>query len=190
MTNAGLGNDQTVDHMAGVHRLRRAAEDVEAAPAEGLFREQRMDLVRRAEALRRMADVAAEHAMRPRGSAQRPRVLIAHQQGWFATALAAGLERQGIEVVGVVADGADAVGLSVAARPDVLLIETVLSRMTGIEVLQDLQTFATDARTVVRVAHSDGVNALLAAGATAVWLRSVKPEQVAEDLAQLVRQPA
>lgn len=162
---------------AGLHLLRQAADQLRAVPAAGLSREQRMDLVRRAEALARMAEVAAEQQTQPTGPPSRPRVLIAYQQPWFAEAPTHCLQRQDIDVVGVVTDGAQAVGLAVAAQPDVALIDAVLSRMSGIEVLRDLQTFAAQIRTVMRVAHDNDVHAMLQAGATAAWLRTCSPSR-------------
>lgn len=186
MTNAWPMIDQCAELLAGVEMLRQAADQVRAAPTAHLIREQRMDLKRRVEALTRAAEVAAEHLRQPPGGTTcGPRVLIAHRQAWFGEALAGCLERRGIKVVAVT-DGADAVGLAVAAQPDVVVIEAVLSRMSGIEVLRDLLTFAPDVRTVVRVAHSNGAPAMLEAGAAAVWVQAVKPEQVAADIAQLV----
>lgn len=151
-----------------------------------LTREQRMDLDRRAQVLDRVEEVVASRLMHEEPVATGPRVVLAHRQEWFGGKLRAALVERGVEVLDVVVDGADAVGIAIAEQPDLVLIEAVLARMSGIEVLRDLQRFAPGTLCVAQVAHQDGVRAMTEAGAAAAWTRKVSPAQVADDMVALM----
>ncbi len=182
MTRADPPGSESTSMTRRLHQLQHAAEKARAVPLAGLFRDQKVDLRRRAASLTRMVEVAGGYWPSPMLASDQPRVLIAHQQQWFADALAKALRRLDLHVVGLVTDGADAVGLAVAAQPDIILLEPVLSRMTGLQVLHDLQTFAAEVRTVVRIPHDSAGPEMLSAGAAAVLLSSVPPQQAARDL--------
>jgi DNA-binding NarL/FixJ family response regulator len=66
------------------------------------------------------------------------RVLIADDQRLFAQALRAALTENGIDVVGIAADGAEAVQLTKELNPDVVLLDLEMPRATGFEVMETL----------------------------------------------------
>ncbi len=166
-------------------RVARAAE-VQSVDPKTLTREQRMDLDRRAQVLDRVDEVVTSRLIRDVPVTTGPRVVLAHRQEWFVTKLRVALEGRGVVVLDTVSDGADAVGTAIVEQPDLVLIEPVLARMSGIEVLRDLQTFVPATRCVAQVAHEGGVRALLDAGAVAVWPRKVTPAQMAAEIAEML----
>lgn len=174
----------------GLVRLEEELDRLQELDVDGSGREQRMDHKRRVAALARMVEVAHEH---PGGHSEargeRPQLLIALRHAWFAEAVAAALLPHRIHVLDPVTDGADAVGLAIATRPELVLLEAVVERMSGIEVLNDLQTYAPGVPAAVRVAHDNGVQAMIDAGACAAWVRNARPDRVAGDIAELLRQP-
>lgn len=78
------------------------------------------------------------------------RVLIAEDQAMIAGALAAllGIERD-IDVVATAANGEDALALARRHRPDVVLSDIEMPRMTGIELAAALKADALTARVVI-----------------------------------------
>jgi len=77
----------------------------------------------------------------------RVRVLIADDHRLFAEALEAilsGDER--IELVGLAADGSEAVQLAVEQRPDVVLMDISMPRMDGIAAAEAIRAAVPDAR--------------------------------------------
>lgn len=78
------------------------------------------------------------------------RVLIAEDQAMIAGALAAllGIERD-IEVVATAANGEDALALARRHRPDVVLSDIEMPRMTGIELAAALKADALTPRVVI-----------------------------------------
>jgi two-component system response regulator DesR len=78
------------------------------------------------------------------------RVLIAEDQAMIAGALAAllGIERD-IDVVATAANGEDALALARQHRPDVVLSDIEMPRMTGIELAAALKADALTARVVM-----------------------------------------
>lgn len=173
---------------AAVQSWREAhAAELQGIDPALLTREQRMDLHRRAQVLERVEEVVASRPERGAGTViTGPRVVLAHRQEWFGAKLRAALEERGVEVLDLVVDGADAVGTAIVEQPDLVLIEAVLARMSGIEVLRDLQKFVPGTRCVAQVAHEDGVRTMIEAGAAAAWTRKASPAQVADDVVALL----
>lgn len=60
------------------------------------------------------------------------RVLIVDDESLFAEALAASLERQGIDIVGIARNGKGAVALARAKRPDIVLMDLGLPDIDGL----------------------------------------------------------
>ncbi|HST47520.1 response regulator transcription factor [Jatrophihabitans sp.] len=67
------------------------------------------------------------------------RCLIVDDSRRFAEAASALLERQGLQVVGVAANGPDALRLAQQLRPDVTLLDIDLGGESGFEVARRLQ---------------------------------------------------
>lgn len=172
---------------AAVTAWRAAREaELEGVNPALLTREQRMDLDRRAQVLGRVEEVVASRLTLGAGTSTGPRVVLAHRQEWFGNKLRSALEQRGVDVLAVVVDGADAIGTAIVEQPDLVLIEAVLARMSGVEVLSDLQRFVPGTRCVAQVAQEAGVRAMIEAGAAAAWTRTVSPAQVADDIVALL----
>ncbi len=103
------------------------------------------------------------------------RAVLAHRNAWLRDAVAARLTAEGVEVVGVFEDGADAAGTVVIEQPDLLLVEDRLPTLTGLEVVRRVRGFAPLTVVGAQVLDSAGVQALVDAGAQAVFTRRVPP---------------
>ncbi len=166
-------------------RIARAQE-MQGVDPSLLTREQRMDLDRRAQVLDRVEEVVAQRLMQEPSVSTGPRVVLAHRQEWFGNKLRTALVERGVEVLDVVTDGAEAVGTAIALQPELVMVEAVLTRMSGIEVLRDIRRFVPGTRCVAQVAYEDGVRAMTEAGADAAWARKVSPAQVADGIVSLL----
>lgn len=81
------------------------------------------------------------------------RVLVADHQARSRGALAALLERSGFKVVGAVANAADAVRLARKLKPDIVLLDLSMARVTGLRALGDLESFSPQVRTLLLIEH-------------------------------------
>jgi two-component system, NarL family, response regulator DesR len=111
------------------------------------------------------------------------RVLIAEDQGMVLGALAALLELEpDIEVVGRARDGQEALDLAAAARPDVVLTDIEMPRMTGLELAAELKARRSPARVVILTTFARGgyLRRALDAGAAGYLLKDAPSERLAE----------
>lgn len=189
------------DQLAGVeafHRSRRSAEQAaRVADLAVVSREARLDLRRLTTALRREQEAllarAAEQMRdtgRLLGSRGRPRAVLAHRNEWLLGKVADSLHSHGVAVVGVVDDGADAVGVMVMEQPDLVFVEDRLPTMTGLEVLGQAADLVPHARVMAQLLDLRDSRHYLAAGACSVLGRTTRPQDIAEQLAlALQRQP-
>lgn len=102
------------------------------------------------------------------------RVLIADDHPIFRDGLRRLLEDEGgFEVVGEAADGAQAVSLAQALHPDVLLLDMVMPRVSGLEALRELAAAGEPPRVLLLTAEIDGAQFLeaLSLGARGVVLK-------------------
>jgi len=85
-----------------------------------------------------------------------------------------------VEVVGAAADGAEAVDLALAERPDVVLMDLSMPVMDGIEAIRRLRGRDPEARIVVLTSFSDRERILdaLDAGAIGYLLKDAEPEEL------------
>lgn len=158
-------------------------------------REVRLDVVRRLQLLNRahgaVLERAAESLQReslPWAIRGAPRAVIAHRHEWLAGSLSDALEERGVVVVAVTGDGAEALGLTVAEQPELLVVGQPLVGMTPAELLAEARLFAPSTVLAARVVHGGGVGEMLDAGAHHVVTQSIRPRDVAETFASLVRQ--
>jgi CheY-like chemotaxis protein len=167
------------------HDLHRR---IQAAEAVHDTREQRLDLRRRMEALQRAqdallarADSSIDDSLELLGRAP-ARGVLAHRNEWLRHKLALGLEERGVAVVAELANGADALGVSVFEQPDLLIVEDRLPSMTGLEVVRSVRELAP--KTLVAAQVEDEIEAaqLRDAGADAVFHRHIPPHLVVEQL--------
>lgn len=187
--------DLALQQLAAVDAFTASLRTADRAlAAANRSRETRMDAARRMEVLRRQHDavVARSHEqLRRTGELLRgtlaPRVLLAHRNAWFADKLAHVLQDRGVQVVARTDNGADAVGLTVAEQPDLLLVEDTLAMVPGEQVVAEVTRLSPGVLVTAQVAYGDRVGALLNAGAVTVFTRQVPPADVARALDDLVR---
>jgi DNA-binding NarL/FixJ family response regulator len=109
------------------------------------------------------------------------RVLIADDHPLMRKGLAdilAGVE--GIEVVGAAQDGAAALALAHAVRPDIVLMDISMPGMDGIEATEKLVEMNIGARVVMLTSYSERekITQALAAGAVSYLTKDSPPEAV------------
>ncbi|MEU5785228.1 response regulator transcription factor [Micromonospora lupini] len=117
------------------------------------------------------------------------RVLIADDQRVVREGLGMVLSlMKDVEVVGGAADGAEAVRLVQAERPDVVLMDLRMPRCDGIEATRRLRIEAPEVRVVVLTTYSDDRSVLeaLRAGARGYLTKDASGEQIHEALRQVV----
>jgi CheY-like chemotaxis protein len=152
-------------------------------------REMRFDLSRRMEARRRQqaAIVACADAhLRRSGGVLRSscelRAVIAHRNEWMAQKLTTLMTAQEVRVVGTFTDGADAAGTVVAEQPDLVFVEDRLSTLTGADVVREARQYSPASVIGAQVLDSEGVAALVTAGAHAVFRRQTPPADIVDQL--------
>ncbi len=114
------------------------------------------------------------------------RVLIADDHTVVRGGLVALLEDvEGIEVVAEAADGIEAVLRARATKPDVILMDLMMPRKTGIEAIEEIRKESPNARILVLTSYSDDdkVFAAIKAGALGYLLK----ETSTQDLLQAIR---
>ena len=114
------------------------------------------------------------------------RVMVADDHPMMREGIAATLLAQGgVEIVGVAADGAQAVAQFARYRPDVTLIDLQMPVMDGLQAIVAIRALHPDARIVVLTTFSGDarVAGALKAGAAAYLLKDV----AGDELAQTVR---
>jgi DNA-binding NarL/FixJ family response regulator len=105
-------------------------------------------------------------------------VLIADDHELVRLGLRAVLEDAGFEVVGEVDNGRAAVDMSVALRPEVLLLDLRMPEMDGLEVCRHVRAKAPDVRIVVLTsfAEDEDLFGAITAGAASYIMKDIAPE--------------
>ena len=110
------------------------------------------------------------------------RVLIVDDHAVVREGLRTFLDLQdGIEVVGEAADGEQAVREAERLRPDVVLVDLVMPKLDGVQMMRALRERVPSARAVVLTSYLDDERLLPAirAGAAGYLLKSVQPQELA-----------
>ncbi|HEM61868.1 MAG TPA: response regulator transcription factor [Chloroflexi bacterium] len=93
------------------------------------------------------------------------------------------LEREGdLEVVGEAGDGEEAVALAVDLRPDVVIMDIAMPKLSGIEATRRIKSAQPDSAVLILSAYDDDqyVFALLEAGAAGYLLKDVPAQELVE----------
>jgi NarL family two-component system response regulator LiaR len=111
------------------------------------------------------------------------RVLIADDHAVVRQGLRTFLDLQDdIEVVGEAADGEEALAAAERLAPDVVLVDLVMPKLDGIDVIRRLGDHAPAARAVVLTSFidDDRLFPVLRAGAAGYLLKDVQPQELVE----------
>ncbi len=113
------------------------------------------------------------------------RVVVVDDQELVRTGFAMILEKAGIDVVGLAADGAEGVALAGSLRPDVVLMDVRMPGVDGIEATRRITALDDPPRVLVLTTFDldEHVYAAVDAGASGFLLKDVNPD----DLAHAVR---
>jgi len=83
------------------------------------------------------------------------RVLVVDDDEAVRTVLSHVLADEGLDVVGVASDGAEAVALTLALSPDTIVLDVRMPGVGGIEAARRIRPIAPDARIVMLSAYDD-----------------------------------
>jgi DNA-binding NarL/FixJ family response regulator len=117
---------------------------------------------------------------RPTGTA--PRVLVVDDHPVWRQSVAAGLEEAGCPVAGTAGDGAAALRVAAATRPQVVLLDLHLPDLSGAEVIARLLAADPSVRVVVLSASGERQDVLnaMTAGATSYLVKSAQLSEMLE----------
>lgn len=116
------------------------------------------------------------------------RILVVDDQAIVRAGLCAMLEmKAGLEVIGVAADGYEAVEQAAALHPDVILMDLVMPRKNGVCAIRDIMAQQPEARILVLSSFSDDAQSVEAvrAGARGYVLKSARPEELVTAIHQV-----
>jgi two-component system response regulator DesR len=111
------------------------------------------------------------------------RVVIAEDQGMVLGALAALLEIEGdISVVAQCRDGTEAMKAILTQKPDVLITDIEMPKMTGLDVAAELKRRRISTRVIILTtfARAGYLRRALEAGASGYMLKDMRAEELAE----------
>jgi CheY-like chemotaxis protein len=162
-----------------------------AVVAPGMTREARLDASRRLEVrLREQQALIARTEREPGDSPMRTslptRAVIAHRHAWTRDTLAEQLGAAGMHVLMTCDNGADAVGVSVAEQPHLLVVDALLAMRSGVEVCAESVRLYPHTLVAGYVNDSGAVGPLLDAGACTVFTRRVPPAEAVQNLLALL----
>jgi DNA-binding NarL/FixJ family response regulator len=105
-----------------------------------------------------------------------PRVLVVDDHPVWRQSVAAGLEEAGCQVAGTAGDGAQALRVAAATRPEVVLLDLHLPDLSGAEVIRRLLAADPSTRIVVLSASGERQDVLdaMTAGATGYLVKSAQ----------------
>ena len=84
------------------------------------------------------------------------RLLLADDHRMLRDSLRRSMEENGFDVVGEAGDGAEAVQLAQALRPDVVLMDVSMPNLDGVEATRQITRLVPEAQVVMLTMHADG----------------------------------
>jgi two-component system, NarL family, response regulator DegU len=84
------------------------------------------------------------------------RLLLADDHRMLRDSLRRSLEERGFDVVGEAADGAEAVRMAQALRPDVVLMDVSMPALDGVEATRQISRVVPSSQVVMLTMHADG----------------------------------
>ena len=117
-----------------------------------------------------------------RSAGRAPRVLVVDDHPMWRQSVAAGLEESGCPVAGTAGDGAQALRVAAATRPEVVLLDLHLPDLSGAEVIRRLLAADPEIRIVVLSASGERQDVLdaMTAGATGYLVKSAQFSEMVE----------
>ena len=116
------------------------------------------------------------------------RLLLIDDHALFRIGLSELLERRGIEVVAAEGDCLEGIRLVDEARPDVVLLDMRMPKMSGIDVLRALQKGSAEMPIVMLTTSTDERDVIdaLQAGARGYLLKDMEPDELIQALERIV----
>lgn len=116
------------------------------------------------------------------------RLLLIDDHALFRIGLSELLERRGIEVVAAEGDCLEGIRLVGEARPDVVLLDMRMPKMSGIDVLRAVQKGQVDMPIVMLTTSTDERDVIdaLQAGARGYLLKDMEPDELIDALERIV----
>lgn len=107
------------------------------------------------------------------------RVLVADDHSLFRDGIVSLLEAAGLEVVGEAGDGREAVKLAQELKPDLVLMDIAMPRMSGLQALREMKERLPESNVVMLTVSDDDENLVKAAqaGASGYLLKSLDAEE-------------
>jgi two-component system NarL family response regulator len=112
--------------------------------------------------------------------------VIADDHRLFRDGLRSTLEDAGMAVLGEAADGAEAVALAQELRPDVVVLDLNMPRVSGLEALRQITRLSSEVQMVVLTVSAEDADVLaaLAAGACGYLLKDTPVDRLAASIRQ------
>jgi two-component system chemotaxis response regulator CheY len=126
------------------------------------------------------------------GDAPKGRVLIVDDAVFMRRQIRDILEGDGYEIVGEGEDGTELLDLYRAHEPDLVTLDVIMPRMTGLEALRELRQHCPEARVIVcsSLSFEGSILEAVRLGARDYVLKPVAPEKLLEAVAKALIGPA
>jgi two-component system chemotaxis response regulator CheY len=120
------------------------------------------------------------------------RVLVVDDDEDITEMLSMALEVNGLEVAGVAHSGPEAVDLAGRTQPDVVLLDQVMPRMTGLEAVPELQAIAPRSKVCMHsaIGATTMTESALAAGVEGYIEKGVRPRSIVAHLRRMMADDA
>lgn len=98
------------------------------------------------------------------------------------------LRNSGLEVIGEAADGAKGVAMAVQLRPDLICLDVVMPKMSGLEALAVIRTDLPAARILMITGQSDRetIETAIAKGAHGIILKPFRQSQIQDTIKRVL----